>query len=317
MRLSSILTRERLVVPLEADSLEEGLGLLCHNLEASGGLPGGAGARLAGEFFSGARGETIRVNEWTILVAARTEAVPALTGAMGFARKPFVLGELGGGGYASILLLLLTPRRVSPLKLQAIPTLDRFLNQREHAARLTEVRELDDILAFSGFMDLEIEDQLLVADGLDPLKYRIYADTPLQEVVGLMVRRGIEAVPVVGEKLEFLGLITSSDVIRYLLPRRLSGQQEGREMQSLMARDVMTRSVMCISEDQSLVEAANLMVNKRMSQLPVVREGELVGFLTVGVALKALFGSVSDKESSNEGSRSDKTVGTVDPSGTP
>ena len=56
-----------------------------------------------------------------------------------------------------------------------------------------------------------------------------------------------------------------------------------------MAREIMTRSVMCISEDQSLVEAVNLMVNKGVSQVPVVRGGELVGFLTAETALQLLY----------------------------
>jgi len=118
----------------------------------------------------------------------------------------------------------------------------------------------------------------------------VYADTPLADVVGLMVRQNVKAVPVVGEKLEFLGLITSGDAIRYLLPERLTGGAQARGMGSLQAREVMVRSIMCISEDQSLVEAANLMVNKGVSQLPVVRGGELVGFLTVDTALHLLFG---------------------------
>jgi predicted transcriptional regulator len=62
-----------------------------------------------------------------------------------------------------------------------------------------------------------------------------------------------------------------------------------KEMGSLMAREIMTRSVMCISEDQSMVEAANLMVNKGVSQVPVVRGGELVGFLTAETALQLLY----------------------------
>jgi CBS domain-containing protein len=301
MRLSNILTLDRVVGPMDADGLEEAIGILCHQLEVYGPLPRGASARLAGEVFAGVRGEVIRVNEWVVLVAARTDAVDGLVGALGFSKKPMDLGETSGGGYASTLLLLLTRRRVSPLKLQAIPALGRFLKQRNHAARLRNIRDPEEIVAFQEFMDLELQDQLLVADGLDPLKYRIYPETRLQEVVGLMVRRGIPAVPVVGEKLEFLGLITSSDVVRYLLPRRLSGKEEGREMIALAARDVMSRSVMCVSEDQSLVEAANLMVNKGVSQLPVVREGELVGFLTVEVALKALFGPEGEADTSDPG----------------
>jgi CBS domain-containing protein len=289
MKLSEILSGDRIQVPLEAETLEEAIGLLCHGLETSGTLPEGAGTRLAGEFFSGARGEVIRINEWVILVAARTSDVGRLTGTLGLAREPF---DLGGEdeGTASVVFLMLTPRRVSPLKLQAIPTLSRFLREKENAARLREGVSRSQVTSFSEFMELEVQDQLLVADGLSPLKYRVYADTPLPEVVGLMVRQGLSAVPVVGEKLDFLGLITSADAIKNLLPDRITGGTEGKASDALMAREVMSRSVMCISEDQSLVEAANLIVNKGVRQLPVVRAGELVGFLSVETALRLLFG---------------------------
>jgi CBS domain-containing protein len=218
------------------------------------------------------------------------------------------MGLEGEGGTASVLLLLLTPQRVSPLKLQAIPALSRFLREKEHAAQLRGCSTSSDISAFSAFMELEVQDQLLVADGLSPLQYRVYADTPLSEIVGLMVRQGLRAVPVVGEKLQFLGLITSGDAIRYLLPERLTGAKEEKEMEmgGLPAREVMTRSIMCISEDQSLVEAANLMVNKGVSQLPVVRGGELAGFLTVETALHLLFGPRT-KGTSDAGEEGPKT----------
>jgi CBS domain-containing protein len=292
MKLSEILSEDRIQVPLEAESLEEAIGLLCHGLETSGALPGGAGTRLAAGFFSGARGEVIRVNEWVVLAAARSDSVDRFTGTLGLAPEPFDMGGEGEGGTASVLLLLLTPGRVSPLKLQALPALSRFLKDKANAGRLRSSRTPSEISSFIAFMAVEVQDQLLVADGLTPLQYRVYADTPLAEVVGLMVRQGLRAVPVVGEKLEFLGLITSGDAIRNLLPERLTGAEEEKEKEigSMPAREIMIRSIMCISEDQSLVEAANLMSNKGVSQLPVVRGGELVGFLTVETALQLLFG---------------------------
>ncbi len=296
MRLSEIIHRDQIRVPLEAETLEEAVGLLCHGLEDRGPLPEGGAARLAGGFFSGAKGEVIRVNEWVVLVAARTDWVRDLVGAMGSVAVPFDMGDQGEGGTASVLILLLTPRRVSPLKIQAIPTLSRFLREKENVARLRDARDAEEVLAFSELMELELQDHLLVADGLSPLLYRVYPDTPLKEVVGLMVRQKIRAVPVVGERLEFLGLIRSADAIRYLLPERLTGDKGTQELESLEAREIMVRTIMCISEDQSLVEAANLMVNKGVSQLPVVREGELVGFLSVDTALRLLFGPEMAKE---------------------
>jgi predicted transcriptional regulator len=59
---------------------------------------------------------------------------------------------------------------------------------------------------------------------------------------------------------------------------------------------------MCVSEDQALTEAANLMVNRDVEQLPVVREGELIGFVTRDSILGALYGALeSDNKDNTEG----------------
>jgi CBS domain-containing protein len=56
----------------------------------------------------------------------------------------------------------------------------------------------------------------------------------------------------------------------------------------------MTRAVLCVSEDQELREVAQLMVNRDVEQLPVVRDGQLVGFITRDSVLAALFGSLPE-----------------------
>jgi CBS domain-containing protein len=67
----------------------------------------------------------------------------------------------------------------------------------------------------------------------------------------------------------------------------------------------MTRTVLCVSEDQSLVEAANMMVNRDVEQIPVVREGELVGFITRDSILRALRGVPAPEANQEEESESD------------
>ena len=69
----------------------------------------------------------------------------------------------------------------------------------------------------------------------------------------------------------------------------------------------MTRSVLCVSEDQALTEAANMMVNRDVEQLPVVREGELVGFVTRDSILRALYGH-EDTEPENPKRESESTA---------
>ncbi len=50
----------------------------------------------------------------------------------------------------------------------------------------------------------------------------------------------------------------------------------------------MTRSVLCVSETQELRDAAQMMVHRDVEQLPVVREGELIGLITRDAILRAL-----------------------------
>ena len=135
MQLSEIVSKERIIVPMEVASVEEAVGLLFQRLEATGALETGVGVRLAGEFLSGSRGETVRINEWVVLGALQTDHVEGLTGCLGSAPVPFDLGEQEEGGTALVILLLLTPRRVSHLKFLAMPDLSRFFLDKEFAAR--------------------------------------------------------------------------------------------------------------------------------------------------------------------------------------
>lgn len=291
MQLADLLTPDRIVVPLRARDLREALSTLVGRLEASGTVEEGSGSDgLVHSLISGEGVESVRASPEIMVVTARSPEVKDLSVALGVAPDSIQLDE---GPPARAIFLLLTPRRLSTLKLQVIPSLIRLLRDRERGDRLLDARTAADIRAFQELMAMELHERLLVEDALTPLTYRVYPDTPMTEVVDLMVRRGLRAVPVVGEKYEVLGIITSGDALKHLLPRRMTGDSDGPAAggeEPLSARDVMTRSVMCVSEDQSLLEAANMMMNRDVEQLPVVREGELVGFITRDTILGRLFG---------------------------
>jgi CBS domain-containing protein len=135
---------------------------------------------------------------------------------------------------------------------------------------------------------------LLVEHATEPVQYRVYADTPVSEVVGLMVRRGLHAVPVVGEGYEVLGIITGGDALREILEERAAEERLGQNAEPhqphspIRARDVMTRAVLCVSETQPLIDAARTMLNRKVRQLPVVRDGQLIGLITRDAVLEAL-----------------------------
>lgn len=134
-------------------------------------------------------------------------------------------------------------------------------------------------------VDDEKGEPLLVEDAIEPVSHRISPDMPLSDVIDLLVRRRVGAVPVVGERSEVLGIITAGDALDQVI--RGSAEEDGVSG-DLTARDIMTRTVLCVSEGQTLFEAAHMMVHKRVEQLPVVRDGELIGMVTRSKVLRAL-----------------------------
>lgn len=142
-----------------------------------------------------------------------------------------------------------------------------------------------ELVSSKSFLESNIESTVRVEHVMEPLTYRIYPDTPVGEVQHLLLRRRIDAVPVVGEQHELLGLITADDVLRHILPSRDGGPPSGRR--GLVARDLMTRSVLCVSEREDLGAASRSLISRRMSQLPVVVDGRLVGFLPAETVMRA------------------------------
>ncbi len=175
---------------------------------------------------------------------------------------------------------------------------------------LDRAESSEEVLQLESFVRIRVTPPLRVGDVMEPLRYRVFPDTPLDEVLGLMVRRHLDVLPVVGDGLQVLGVITSGDILKHVLPTKIrpapggpTGSGEPRT-----ARSIMSRSVMCVDEDQPLLDAASLMSNRDVAQIPVVRGGEIAGFLTRNAVLSGLFGGPEESVSkTSTGSTGDKT----------
>jgi len=277
MELADILTRERIRIPLQAESLEDGVRILLDTVdprEESGGDLHDLLARLR----SGDGGYILSPTprSWIGILRAGT----GTTAALGVSPDPLE----GEDGAFRILFLLRIGHRTR-LREQGVRSLSEILGAPQVEGALLTARSPEEVRSLQALMRIPLVSRLRVRDALTPLTYRIYPDTPLHEVVDLMARKGLSALPVVGEGLQVLGVVTAGQALR----QSLQGIVREAPSIGMTARDVMSRSVLCVTEDQALEDAAQVMVNRDTAQLPVVREGEMVGFLTREAVLRALF----------------------------
>jgi len=293
MNLGSILAPENVRLGISATGLSEALLLLLRGLGPATGLDTDRLEALADEVAQGRSGVRARANEDVLLAVVESSDAPEAIATLGVFRHGFETeaSDEGTARRARVLLVLVTPRRAQLVRAEAIPRLARAFRSGSTTDILLSAGSPEQVLGLDDLMQTELRGTLLVSDAMSPISFRVYPDTPMGEVVDLMVRRGVTAVPVVGSSYEVLGVLSRADTLDRLLS--VSSGEDGDitgALEDVHARDVMSRSVFCVDEDQTLMEAARSMVSKGFEQLPVVRQGELVGLIHQEAVLRMLSG---------------------------
>ena len=296
MRLSDILRAEHVIVPLQSDTFRDALRELIERLVTTGALPHPERVeRLTSE---DRIRDVVHVGDRILLPHLRTDAVRELVVAIGVAPQPLQSPGSTTEPTERIVVLVLAPPAAANLYLQMVAGLARALRTDGVVDQIMAARTPEDVLKIPEIGNLSLQPRLAVRDLMTQRVHRVYPDTPVSELLDLIARHELKAVPVVGDKREVLGMVSERDLLRFLLPQVVqTGTGEPQELKELEqslqetpVREIMSRSVMCISEDQSLAELASIMVNKDIERLPVVSEGKLTGFLTRSDILRKVFG---------------------------
>ena len=126
-------------------------------------------------------------------------------------------------------------------------------------------------------------------------------DTDLVDVVSLMCLYRFSGLPVMeGDKM--VGFIAEKDVLHKLFPTLEDMMTDGlgnldfeammgkyKDVVNLKVGDLMATSVITVSPEDHILQAATTMVRHKFRRIPVAERGELVGMLSLGDIHKALF----------------------------
>jgi CBS domain-containing protein len=121
-------------------------------------------------------------------------------------------------------------------------------------------------------------------------------DASLRHAAALLVKYGFNAVPVVTETGEVIGMLGIRDLMtapqNAAASPRVSAARGVAEKfdiwEHTQVRQVMSDRVITIQEDTPLMQAAALMSNMGVHPLPVLREGQLVGIVSRKDTLKGV-----------------------------
>jgi CBS domain-containing protein/mannitol/fructose-specific phosphotransferase system IIA component (Ntr-type) len=294
MKLSEFLRLDRIVVPLDAGTLPEAASALLARLVATGAIA--HPERLAQRITELRSEDVVAMGERAFLIHFRTDAVREMAVAVGAAPQDIVR-ELGAEEvqHARVALMIVAPPRFAARYLQVLGALARLLSRPQVVEQILGAADASTVAALPVFAEVELPRQLAVGDIMTQRPRTAMPDTPLRDAALQMARSGISALPVVEENDVIVGMLAERDLLRHLLGSYLQGDTPPRPTPDGVnarraVRDAMTRQVLCVSPEQPLAEVASLMINKDVEQVPVVREGRLVGFLTRGDIVRKLIG---------------------------
>ncbi|HZK12594.1 MAG TPA: CBS domain-containing protein [Atribacterota bacterium] len=122
----------------------------------------------------------------------------------------------------------------------------------------------------------------------------ILATCKLIDLLGILSRHKITGLPVVNNDQEIAGFISLHDVIRATLPNYLGIINSNsilsefiqlskslKEYSQRPVEEFMRKNIITLDEDNNEVLAADLLIRNKIQRLPVLRDGKLVGIVTL------------------------------------
>jgi acetoin utilization protein AcuB len=107
-------------------------------------------------------------------------------------------------------------------------------------------------------------------------------ESSVPDALKVMQGSKVRQLPVLNEKHELVGIVSLVDLFR-VSPSpatSLSVWEVDYLLEKIKVEQVMTREVVTVTEDTPVEEAGRIMSDNRISGLPVMRDGELVGIIS-------------------------------------
>ncbi|MCS6927121.1 MAG: CBS domain-containing protein [Candidatus Binatia bacterium] len=108
----------------------------------------------------------------------------------------------------------------------------------------------------------------------DVMNRRVTAATPraIGRDLALQLLSGMySGLPVISADGKVIGVVTEFDLLRAI--------QEGKDMQTVRAEEIMGQPPVCVEEDEPIEAVIAKMTAHHIIRVPVVREGKLVGVI--------------------------------------
>lgn len=97
------------------------------------------------------------------------------------------------------------------------------------------------------------------------------AHEPIQHISKILTEKKISNMPVINGRGKLVGIVSEQDIIRAM---------ESEKFMKLTAKDIMTKTVLSVKENDSLEYVSKIFIEHPYRRLPVTRSNKVVGIVT-------------------------------------
>ena len=123
---------------------------------------------------------------------------------------------------------------------------------------------------------------ILVRDYMQANVLALKSDTSVREVVEYLLKWNITGAPVVDDDMKVIGFVSEQDCMKEMLNSAFYSED------SAQVNNIMRPDVLSVTPDTSILEIAEIMLNNKPKNYPVVENGKLVGLINRRHILQAL-----------------------------
>ena len=131
-----------------------------------------------------------------------------------------------------------------------------------------------------------------VKDIMDTSPNLIQTSDTFEHLIRILDEAKYRVVFVVDKDDNLVGIVTEADIIKVLIPKYISMdefiisamggnyfEKKSLESRNLTIAEIMTKTILSVHEDDTIIKAAALMVVNKIHTLPVVRDGKIAGIV--------------------------------------
>lgn len=124
---------------------------------------------------------------------------------------------------------------------------------------------------------------ILVQDHMSTNLVTFFPEDTIDHVLELLTKRKISGAPVVDRSGNLVGIISEVDCLKEIIKGKYSNTPKFPGT----VGEHMTENVITLKPDLSLFDAAQLFLDKKIRRFPVMKEGKLVGQLSLSDVIRA------------------------------